>query len=365
MLQRQSNQYPREQFPLLPSGVANHGKPIVFSLPNSSGRNSFFILMFLIGMVILLSGCGPRATGGNTIELAETYSAAVDFPAIVIDYDPEGAPSAGGMPLSGFMELFGLSSDSAALFHLDPVFVAQLAKSNIQHIQLDNSTDGILILVNGEAIPSLVWDDSSLLALAEVMDMTGFGIELLDTVLPLIQTFGVGTIIRFPISEDTALIPTLVTGEDSSAAEAEATQTAFEEMIGSTAQIQIIVTYGEDGNWTVAGLDATQWEQVVPIPWQALNLPPNSVEQLSSRSIETIGFASNQDGLFISINDKTLPYLAWGQGELNHLVALLSEPELIAYFTGGTSSLDQIVPLAERWLPIIQMTNTRLTVKFP
>lgn len=323
-------------------------------------------MLVLAGLMLLLSACGPRATGGNTIELAEEYTAAVDLPAIVIDYDVEGVPSVGGLPLSGVMGLFGLSADSAALLQLDPALVTHLTKANIQHIQLDNSTNGIILLVNGEPIPSLVWDDDSLVAMAEVMDMAGFGIELLDTVLPLIQTVGVGTIIRFPAAEDAPLIPTVVSGGERAVESMTARQSAFQETVGSTAQLQVIVSYAEDGQWTVAGMDATQWAQILPAPWADLNLPPSVVAQLSERGVATIGFATNQDGLFVSVNDKTLPYLAWGQGELQHLLALLSGPETIAYLTGGNGSgLDQLMPIAEQWLPVLQMADTRITVTFP
>lgn len=327
-------------------------------------RAAFFLLV-LASQVLILSACGQRATGGNTIELAQEYSAAVDLPAIVIDYDTEGRPSVGGMPLAGFMELFGLNKESAPLFQLDPALITQLTKSNIQHVQLDNSTNGIVLLVNGEPIPSLVWDDDSLTAVAEVMALAGFGIESLDTVLPLIQTVGVGTIVRFPVEEDLDLIPTVVTGEGSASESMAAAQTAFQESVGDTAQIQVIVTYTEDGSWTVAGMDATQWSQIIPLPWEDLNLAPAVVAQLKSNGVNRVGFASNSDGFFISVNDKTLPYLAWGNGELQHLLNLLSNSELVDYLVGGGgNSLAQIIPLAKQWLPVLQMANIRLTVIF-
>ena len=61
-----------------------------------------------------------------------------------------------------------------------------MVNSQIQHIQIDNTPEGLLILINGKPIPSLGWDGESLVATAEVMEEFGADVvPLLDKILPL------------------------------------------------------------------------------------------------------------------------------------------------------------------------------------
>lgn len=335
-----------------------------------------FLLSVLFCLTLLGTACGPRATGGMTAEMVSAALAdeemssagiaAIDLPAIVIDYDTQGTPSVGGTPLTDIATQLGLNPNAAANLQLLPDFVTQLTKANIQHIQLDNAPDGLLILVNGEPVPSLVWDESSLIATAELMDLLGYGIQSLDAVLPLVRTAGIGVIIRFPAAADAELISTVVMGDESVSQSVSAVQEEFEATVGEAAQIQIQVSYAESGEWHVANMDATQWSQVIPAPWEDLNMSPALMAEIVDAGIEEFSFSTNREGLFVSVNGKTLPHIGWSQGELQHLLNLAAEPGVLDYVAGiDGESLAAMGPLIEQWLPIIQLANTKLTVDFP
>lgn len=328
-------------------------------------RQTYWFLAFFFGVLLTASACGPRATGGTTMEKVGDERAAVDLPAIVLDYDVEGRPSVGGTALTTLASTLGIDESVLNQIHLHPTVMSALVNANVQHVQIDNSVDGLVLLVNGEPIPSLVWDEDSLVATAELMDALGYGIQLLEQVLPTIQTLGIGAIIRFPVAADAELIPTVVVGDESAAASFATAQEAFLDAVGKPPQIQIIVDYAEDGIWQVAGLTPDQWTQVVPAPWHALNLPPTMIANLSAAGIERFGFATNEDGLFFSFDDKDLPHLAWDQGELQHLLYLSDQLGLLENVAGSTFDPEGLVLVLNEWLPVLQSINLRLTVNFP
>ncbi|MEM7129912.1 MAG: hypothetical protein AAF702_26500 [Chloroflexota bacterium] len=328
-------------------------------------RQILIFLLLLLGIMLTMSACGPRATGGATIMMAGDERVAVDLPVIVIDYDTEGIPSFGGTPLGQLIQIIGFDEGQLGRIQLTPETVTMMAHANIQHIQIDNSVDGLLILVNGQPIPSLVWNEESLVATAEVMEMFGYGINLLEQVLPTLQTIGIGAIIRFPVGADAEIIPTVVAGDESIASEVEVSQQRFVETVGTPPQIQIIVHYAQDGSWEVAGLNPDQWTQVLPAPWYALNLPPTLITDLTDSGVRRVGFATNEDGLFISVNDKTLPHIGWSHGELQHVLHLTDQLGLLEAAVGGIAHAEELVVLFEEWLPAVQMINLRLSVHFP
>lgn len=327
-------------------------------------RRSTLIMLVISGLTLVLSACAARATGGSTISAAGDDKAAVDMPALVIDYDTQGNPSIGGLPLTLLASSAGIDSAAVEQLTLSEDQITQLTRANIQHAQIDNSVDGLIILVNGEPIPSIVWDEESLSRLAEFINRTPFAMDPLVEFLPIIRTVGVGVILRFPVAADAALIPMVVAGDASKASQVQQLQDAFINEVDNPAQVQIIVDYAEDGHWTVAGMDATQWTQVIAaVPWEDLNLSSTIIEGAARADLQTLALATNVDGIFVSINGNTLPYLTWNQGELQHLLQLANRLDLLQ--RAGINSADSLLTFLEEWLPILQLANTRITVNFP
>jgi hypothetical protein len=324
-------------------------------------RRSMLLVSLVLAVLVLLVGCAPRATSGQLAANADSADVVIDLPALVIDVLANGQLSLGGQSLVDLGSQFGTDLAAAALPQETVDF---LTVSNIQHIQVDNTAEGLLILVNGKPIPSLAWDGEKLVATAEVLDTLGAGVALLDKVLPLVTNMGIGVIIRFPVASGTDTMP-MVAIDDEIAAQSRAAQEQFLAAVGTPPTFQLTVQYAPDGTWTVADLAQSQWSQLLPIPWESLNLSPDLVSQVSAAGIGEIGLATNSDGIFISINGKTLPYITWADGRVNQLLALAQETGLLSQVLGADPNMQAIMDTVTSLLPAVQASNVSLRVTFP
>ena len=69
------------------------------------------IVTLFVVAVMVVSGCGPRATGGAlTAADTETY---IELPAIVLDVQSDGSVSMGGLPIADLAAQVG--QDAAGL----------------------------------------------------------------------------------------------------------------------------------------------------------------------------------------------------------------------------------------------------------
>ena len=57
-------------------------------------------LSFVTIAMIVLAGCAPRAGGGETAKMATQHDLVIDLPAIVIDFNAQGEPSVGNVPVA-------------------------------------------------------------------------------------------------------------------------------------------------------------------------------------------------------------------------------------------------------------------------
>jgi hypothetical protein len=74
---------------------------------------------------------------------------------------------------------------------------------------------------------------------------------------------------------------------------------------------------------------------------------------------------SNQQGVFIEVNQHALPHLAWTEGELGNVLALADEGGFFPQWLGDTPTAYSLMATLERLLPMVQVTELRLQVHFP
>jgi hypothetical protein len=325
------------------------------------GNRSMVLVSLVMAALVLLVGCAPRATSGQIAASADQSQIAIDLPALVLDVQPNGSLEIGGQPLT---ELGGGMGAGLAAAALPADMVASATAFNIQHIQIDNTAEGLLILINGQAIPSLAWDGEKLIATGEVLEQFGGGVGVLDRVLPLLANLGVGVILRFPLAEGEEALP-MVAPESEVAAAAMAAQQEFLASVGTPPVFHVTVNYADDGTFTIAGMDQTDWEALVPGATTMLAQTPQTISQITSMGISEIELATNADGVFISINDKTLPYLTWADGRVQHLLTLAEESGLLAMAVGSDPNMTAIIDTVESLLPAVQATDFSLRVTFP
>lgn len=327
-------------------------------------RGKFTIFTgLLLSAALALTACGPRATGGELARAAVEDAAqiVVDLPALVIDVDNSGQVSLGGVAVS---DLGGLVGQDLSALSFPPDTVSFLTASNIQHFQIDNTPNGLLILVNGTPIPSLAWDGESLVATAEVLETLGAGVTLLDKVLPLVRNLGVGVIIRLPLAEGATPVPMVVTDSEVARQAMEAQQ-EFLDAVGMPPTFQLIVNYSPDGTWSVGDLSQAEWSAIAPIPWDALNLSPEMVQAASASGIEEIGFATNPEGIFISVNGRTLPHITWAEGRVNHVINLAAQTGMLDMVLGTDPETSALLETVQSLLPAVQASDVNIKVVFP
>jgi hypothetical protein len=323
-------------------------------------RNRRLVLWasLLLIVVLVLAGCAPRSGAGTSAATAPEDELVIDLPAIVIDINADGSASVGNVPVS---QLGAMAGVDLSTLSVPAEWVNFFVQGNIQHLQVNNHSGGLMLLVNGEAIPSLAWDGESLTATADTLAVFGLAIPMLEKVLPLVQKLGLGVIVRFPVSGDA--IPLFVEGESSAAMEAQTAQDEFLAAVGSPPKINLPIFYAADGSYSVGDLTDTEWTALTGVPWYALRLNPSLLDGLKGAGVESLGISTDTEGIQILVNDRALPRLTWGDGQLVHLLDVADQIGLWNMLAPGMN-LGDILTTVHSLLPVVQTTDFSLTVHF-
>lgn len=316
-----------------------------------------FLLLVSLALLTLLvlSGCSARPGAGETAAAAAEAPLALDLPALTIDIDANGAPSIAGAPLSSFASL----APGLADFSLGSDLVSQLMQANIQHIQISTLPDGLRILVNGAALPSLRWDEERLANLSELVDLLGPAVpSVVKAVLPIISDVGVGVTLRFPLAQGADVIPL----QAEPATVATAAREAVLAQLGKAPVIRIPVVYDIEGNYTVQGVTDAEWQALTGAPFGQLKLDAELVKNAVAAGVRTATVRTDAEGIHIALNDKELPVLGWGEGELLNLVKLAAGAGVLQ---GAGLDADALVGLLEALLPVIEASDVSIHVTFP
>jgi len=312
--------------------------------------------------VLVLAGCAPRAGGGETAKAATGQDLVVDLPAIVIDFNAQGEPSVGNVPIAQLASTFGAAGlDSAKI---PPNVIEQLTNANIQHIQIDNQPSGLTILVNGEAIPSLAWDGKSLKEITATLSKFGPVSPAVEKLLPLITNLGIGVIARFPVAQGKDAIPTYITGEASAAAKATTAQKAFMDSVGKAPKINIPVFYNADGSFRIADLSGAEFTTLTGMPLN-LQMSPAAIDNFKQKGISDIALATNANGIHLSINGNDLPYISWDNGKLNHLLDLAGQAGLWNTLADRGLNPADVTAMLDKILPMVTTTDFSIHLIMP
>ncbi len=322
------------------------------------GRLTVLLSVLLVGL-LALTACAPRAVGGETAARADTAAVVVDLPALVIDVQNDGSLSVGGMSLA---DLGSMAGTDLSTLSLPANTVQQMAAANIQHIQIDNTEEGLLILVNGKAIPTLAWDGNTLVTTSEVLGQIGGApIVMLDKLLPLITNLGFGVILRMPVAQGAEVLP-YVDPDKSTAERAMAAQKEFLDAVQVPPTFQLVISYAADGSWEVGGISQDVWAGLAPQLGSTLDQLGATMQQLSGMGIGEIALDSNADGFFLSINGKQLPYISWKDGRINNVLDLAMQSGMLEGLAPGAGGLIQQI---ETLLPAITASNVGLKIELP
>ena len=324
-------------------------------------RVTFWATMLLVAMVVL-AGCAPRSGAGDAAAMtSDPMELVVDLPAIVLDVQSDGSVSVGNVPLAQLGAMAGADLSTVAV---DPSMVEFLTGGDIQHIQVNNSSHGLLLLVNGEAIPSISYDGESLQATADALNAFGMAIPMLDEALSLVDQIGIGVIMRFPVAAGAAQIPLYVEGDGGSAAEAKAAQEEFLAAVGAPPRINLPIFYEADGSFSIGDLSDEEWSALTGASLAALRLNTSVLDGLAASGISKLGLGTDAAGIHIMINDNALPTLDWSGGKATHLLNLADQLGLWDMLAPGMN-IGEVLATVDSLLPVIQVADFDLPVHLP
>lgn len=316
-------------------------------------RVSFWAAIMLIA-VIALAGCAPRA-GQGSID-ADADQLVIDLPALVLDFGMDGMGSIQNAALADLVGTLGVMDVS-----VPPEIVFALGASNIQHIQVSNTPEGLLLLVNGRSIPNISYDGDSLTALPGALNTFGVAVPMADLLFALVDRIGIGVIARFEPAPGAEMIPLYVEGDSAAAMAAKAAQEEFLAAVGTPPRINLPVYYGADGSISIGDLSVQEMQEMTGGELGALEMGLSSLSMVRGMGISQLGISTGADGITITIDGTALPTLDWSDGKASNLVELITEIPLLDMAMPGMGSM---MPMIHQILPLVQATDFDLTLHF-
>jgi hypothetical protein len=274
-----------------------------------------FVLVWVVITGLLLAACGPVTlpqvapeTGGGTL---------LGLPRIVVTVDENGK-----LGIEGFMSLQQLDQIAGSLgiplglssFSLPPDLVRRMELGGIQHIEIRQTADSLILLFNGQPVPKLSWTDGSFDSLEKLLalfgDQTAQTGQIIQKLAPLAQRLGLSIALKFPTPPGAETIP-FASEEEALAPLATATETP-------TMSLHLEVQYNEQGVPSVLGIPAEDVQAM--FGGQPLALDPRIIERAQANNIQTLELRSKGDGLWIYVNGTPVPPIRWDKQTLSNAV---------------------------------------------
>ncbi len=312
-------------------------------------------LVALLVLSLLLAGCAPRPTGGQTAAQASPGDIVVDLPALVLDFGSDGTAKVGGVALGDLMGGEGVSLPADTL--------ADLADANIQHVQLDTHPAGISLRVNGlPMLGSIAYDPERLenlmamlneLSGSPMLAMLDDLIPVLSALVPMLDNVGVGVIAHFPVPEGMEAIPLEMPMDSASGMD---DGTDFLAGVNQKPRISIPIVIEPDGSWGTSELEPAALLAMMGGD-SDLSLPEDTVSMLASAGIASLEIRTMAAGLSLAVNGYALPLLTWDQGEFQSMLSLAS--------AAGMDGMSDMLELVHVLLPLLQATDLDISLQFP
>ncbi len=285
-------------------------------------RHTRIFLVVILSLTLLLAACSAEAAGIptqettlNIIDTAADIIPEIDLPTLTLTYDQQGVPSIFGFSTTQIQRLTGMD---LSILNLDPVFIDWFMRSNLQHVEIEHTESGLLLFANGQLLPSVAWNTdtlSSAVDVAEMMDVQNASI--IRRLVPVLQKLGLHFVIRFPVASGNDSIPLHERGAVELPALAEAE--------GEAPVIQLAVEYREDGLPSILGLTSRDIAALTGIDLSPIELPESTIQRTKSMNLQSVELETHADGLYVFLNGKEVPHLAYSPEQFDTVVSLYSQ----------------------------------------
>ena len=318
-------------------------------------------LASLLLLAVLLSGCANRPSWQMTEDTGQGLK--VELPALVLQIDESGSVT---------NELLGSMSIVAPALNtlFSEELVGKFTAANIQHLQIDKHSRGLAIWLNGQPMfGSSRYEGADLgealdviaILSGETVDDPESGLTQAKSLLPFLDSLGVGLILEFPTQSGAAAMPYADT--------ADFVVTSEEELaaIETTAQEERVtvvpITVAEDGFVTSENFILSMILGMLPADIEA-KVPESMLETVAETGITQIAIKTRSSGLTIGINGSDLPLLLWNNGELDNLVALLKDEAAFNALLPD-QDMESMTPIFDTLIPVLTSANFDLVLNFP
>ena len=316
-------------------------------------RKSWLVLIVLGLIVTGLAACGPRDTVGVATEKPGGFM--VDLPRFFVQYDDNGEPSIGGVRLSDVERSVGMN---LAFLRIPSAYIAWLKAANIQHIEFVENGKGVFVFVNGKLLPYIAWDAESLSNTGMVLDILNVPQgALIKKVLPLIQRLGVGLVLQFPVAEGKEVIPVRAPEDlEAQLVTRDKVLKRLQEYPVPLAKVtvRVPIQYDENGVPSIEGLSAEELMQL-GVDVTPVLLPKSTIQFMQDKNIQHISLVHKAEGIFIYLNNRPLPALAWDVDNVD------SALQVYEWLYGKDPTIDVI----RQTLPLVKAAELDVSVSFP
>ncbi|MEA3337335.1 MAG: hypothetical protein U9R25_15660 [Chloroflexota bacterium] len=271
------------------------------------------LMRVLIGILILalvLTSCTAIPEAAR--EAAPSFLSLL--PRLEIDFDEDGQPSVLGFSVDTLAQLTGMDMDSMAL---TPEMIAWIQAYGVQNVELISSEDGVSVLVNGELLPQLNWDEETLANVGKATGLFDPGMaNLLDFLLKIFQQGEIDLVLNFPVPEGVEPVPV----RDEATEVPKIAPPDGEK----TVNLGVGLDYDEDGKLWMGDISAEDLTQLTGIDFRFFQLTPESVQSFKDIGVDSVGVLVDGSGLFLNLNELQMPNVSWDTDTLNSLVDLMT-----------------------------------------
>jgi hypothetical protein len=268
---------------------------------------------------LLLSACGtavlPQAESGAESGKALT----IGLPRIVVTVDENGK-----LGIEGFLSLTQLDQLANSLglplglssFALPPEMVQRMMIGGIQHLEIRQTADKLVLLFNGKPMPSLSWKDGSIDSLSQLLSLGGPQAsqtgQMLQKLIPLAERLGLSIALKFPTQPGAEPIP--YASDEVVMAQPEAATT------DPSLSLNLEVSYDEAGVPSFLGIPPEQIQALFGGQRLRLALDPKIIEQAQANNIQHLELRSKGDGLWVYVNGNAVPPVRWDKQTLGNAI---------------------------------------------
>ncbi len=311
----------------------------------SKTRRFWPAIILLVLITVTFTGCGGDSVEGLTtgvVDLAADVMPRVNLPRITLNYNEAGVPSVFRIQPSSF----GLT-----FLNLPQETVNQLVERNVQHLELEVTSGGLLIYINGQALPYVAWNEDSLAYIGDTVDQLDL-MQFDSTIakaMPLLSKLGIDVVAAFPVPSGVEEIPVRDRSERTLAEEADLGE--------PTAVLHALIQYDQDGIPSIADITSREIGELAQIDLASVELNSEIMSMVEAAGIQQVAAATASDGLYVLINEQEVLQIAYNEPHLMNAV------DAYAQLTGAQD--EPLTTLLRNVMPIVYGADIDLVVELP